>query len=292
MIILALTIIIPPHGTNAQQNFLKFVCGNYTTNFTNSGYQANLQALLLNISYNTQINYGFYNLSSGENSGKVNVIALCQGDLSPQDCQSCISDSRVVLPQVCPNTTEAIGWYSSCFLQYSHRSIFGVLQTYPSFSLWSTQFASQKDQFNFVVNELLNSLRVTAASGDSNMKFAVASTIGPSNQTIYGMAQCTPDLSYHDCNICLNDTITNGIPNCCAGQTGGRVGTPSCSVRFETYNFFQSSNAPQLVLPEPPSPPLSSSPSPYPPSGQPMSQQGILLKYRNYTLIFFNMIFS
>ncbi|XP_028792105.1 putative receptor-like protein kinase At4g00960 [Neltuma alba] len=266
LLLVVLIALISHHGTDAQPNFLKSFCGNDTTN-SNSTYQTNLQALLLNISFNIQIDYGFYNFSSGENSGKVNVIALCRGDVSAQDCRSCISDSRVVLPQVCPNMKEAIGWHDFCFLRYSDRSIFDVMETSPSFSLWSTHDALQKDQFKNVLAQLMSSLRVTAATGDSMRKFAAANVSGPSNQTIFGLAQCTPDLSNDDCNVCLNWAI-NQIPKCCDGQTGGRVATPSCNVRYETYKFFGGGTSSPL-LPAPPLPP-----PPHPPFGQPVSKQG------------------
>ncbi|XP_028777912.1 cysteine-rich repeat secretory protein 38 [Neltuma alba] len=257
-LILNLTLI-SHHGTNAQQNFLKFFCGNSTVDddTTNSTFKTNLKSLLFNISSDTKIDYGFYNFSSGQNSDKVNVIGLCRGDVKVQDCRSCLTDSRVVLLQVCaPNVREAIGWYDNCFLRYSNRTIFGVMQTQPYFYLWNTQDALQKDQFKFVVTELMKFLREKAAAGDSIRKFAAANATGPSNQTIYGLAQCTPDLSSKDCNICLNGAISE-IPKCCDGMKGGRVVRPSCNIRYETYSFFDpAASQPFTSPPLPPSPPV------------------------------------
>ncbi|XP_028778513.1 cysteine-rich repeat secretory protein 38-like [Neltuma alba] len=111
------------------------------------------------------------------------------------------------------------------------------MQTQPYFYLWNTQDALQKDQFKLVVTELMKFLREKAASDDSVRKFAAANATGPSNQTIYGPAQCTPDLSSKDCNNCLNGAISE-IPKWCDGMKGRRVVRPSCNIRYETYSFF------------------------------------------------------
>ncbi|XP_028792257.1 cysteine-rich receptor-like protein kinase 25 isoform X1 [Neltuma alba] len=240
-------------GTEAQSNFLKFFCGNGTTDDSNSTFQTNLKNLLMNIS-NTQIDYGFYNFSFGNNSDKVNAIALCRGDVKEAACRSCLTDSRFLLLQVCPNVKEAIGWYDNCFLRYSNRTIFGLMETSPYFYLWNTQDALEKDQFQSVVTKMMNLLRDRASSGSSIRKFAAANATGPSNQTIYGLVQCTPDLSQNICRACLNGAISE-IPKCCNGNRGGRVVRPSCNIRYETYSFFDLAAAqPFISLQSPPSP--------------------------------------
>jgi hypothetical protein len=56
--------------------------GNYTSNST---YRANLNTLLASMSSNTEIDYGFLNFSAGETPNKVNAIALCRGDILPEE---------------------------------------------------------------------------------------------------------------------------------------------------------------------------------------------------------------
>ncbi|RVW87214.1 Cysteine-rich receptor-like protein kinase 26 [Vitis vinifera] len=68
--------------TNAQPKFLYYRCSNGVGNYTNnSTYKANLNTLLTSLSSNNEIDYGFYNFSAGQNSDKVNAIALCRGDV-------------------------------------------------------------------------------------------------------------------------------------------------------------------------------------------------------------------
>ncbi|KAL5772973.1 hypothetical protein ACOSQ2_012897 [Xanthoceras sorbifolium] len=190
--------------TVAQPNFLYHYCsdqlGNYTTNST---YQKNLNTLLSSITSNSEINYGFYNFSAGQNSDKVNAIALCRGDVNLDACRSCINDSVSELTQSCPNQKEAIGQYDKCMLRYSNRTIFGVKETSRSFYMWNTQNVSSVDQFNQVLTTLLASLRSRAASGSSLRKFATGNATAPDFKTLYALVQCTPDLSKEECSDCL-----------------------------------------------------------------------------------------
>ena len=59
------------------------------------------------------------------------------------------------------------------------------------------------------------------------------------NQTLYSLVQCTPDLSGTDCNNCLQDAIKI-LPSCCSGKQGGRIVFPSCNLRYELYQFYET----------------------------------------------------
>ncbi|XP_029126519.1 cysteine-rich receptor-like protein kinase 25 [Cajanus cajan] len=138
-------------------------------------------------------------------------------------------------------------------LRYSNRSIFETMEDSPSFFMWNPGNATNVDQFNQVLRNLLDSLISNASIGDSQRKFAAANVSGPGFQTIYGLVQCTPDLSEQECSKCLFEAITV-IPHCCDGKKGGRDITPSCNFRYEIYPFYDSTN---VVLP----PPLALPPS-------------------------------
>ncbi|KAH7569074.1 hypothetical protein JRO89_XS06G0098500 [Xanthoceras sorbifolium] len=194
----------------------------------------------------------------GQNSDKVNAIALCRGDVNLDACRSCINDSISELTQICPNQMEAIGWYDNCMLSYSNRTIFGVMKTSPVFYLWNPENVSRVDQFNQVLRTLLESLRSRAASGSSLRKFASGNATAPDFSMLYALVQCTPDLSEEECSDCLIE-FTRQIPKCCDRKRGGQVVGPSCILRFETYRFYEHT-ADELTTPSPP--PLLSPPPP------------------------------
>ncbi|OIW12840.1 hypothetical protein TanjilG_24773 [Lupinus angustifolius] len=255
-------------------------CENNSTYTTNSTYHQNLNTLLSNLTSNTETNnYGFYNLSYGQDTNKVYAIGLCRGDIKTDKCNSCLNNARINLTQLCPNDKGAIGWYDDekCMLRYSDRLIFDHVETGPAYYVWNLNNANDSDQFNKDVINLLNSLKIKAASGDSYLKYAAASANGPRNQIIYGLAQCTPDLTLSECSFCLNESISV-IPSCCNNRIGARIVRPSCNLRYETgFPFYEAiayapSPAPSTDAPPPapstdaPQPPPSADASPARPS--------------------------
>ncbi|WJX14846.1 non-specific serine/threonine protein kinase [Trifolium repens] len=258
LLLLLITIVSQAKG---QPNFLYNFCINDNGNYTaNSAYQNNLNILLSNLSTNTEIDYGFYNFSYGQNTDKVNAIGLCRGDVKPDVCRNCLNDSRVLLTRLCPNQKEAIGGYENCMLRYSNRSIFGIMQGSPTFYMWNTNSVTEVDQFNRVLGNLMKKLKEKAASSDdSRFKYATgnATDVNLNFQTIYGLVQCTPDLSMQECNHCLEDAILE-IPRCCNNKIGARVVKPSCIIRYESHLFY---DPPSVVDPDEPSPPQEKSKS-------------------------------
>ncbi|XP_029126520.1 putative receptor-like protein kinase At4g00960 [Cajanus cajan] len=228
------------------------VCDNSKGNYTMNGtYDNNLNTLLTRLSSNTEINYGFYNLSYGQNPDIVNAIGLCRGDVEPEECRSCLNDSRGNLTQSCPNQKEAVLWFEKCMLRYSNRSIFGLMETSPLVSLSNVNNATNVEQFNEVLGNMLRNLTDRAASGDSRRKYDTDDATAANFQAIYSLVQCTPDLSQTDCNNCLKESISE-IPTYCNGKRGCRIMKPSCDVRFENYAFYQ-----QATAIDPPPPPTN-----------------------------------
>jgi len=119
------------------------------------------------------------------------------------------------------------------------------------FLMWNTtNMSSGEDEFNRTLANLFDSLREEAASGGDRRKFATKiATVPDFSRSIYGLMQCTPDLSKQNCEDCLLKAVVR--QDCCAGKVGGRVIGPSCNYRFETYPFF---NDTPTVTPPPSSP--------------------------------------
>ncbi|EOY28548.1 Cysteine-rich RLK 29, putative isoform 2, partial [Theobroma cacao] len=226
--------------------------GNYTANST---YQANLNSVFSQVTSLTEFNYGFYNLSAGQNPNKVNAIALCRGDRNQDDCNSCLNDTVSELRQRCPLYNEVVGWSEFCMLRYANRDILGKMECSPEACLYNTLDVTNADQFNQALDTLLNKLSSRAAAAGPLRKYAADNSTVGVLQTVYAMVQCTPDLSEQECGKCLS-VAKNGIGNCCLGKRGCRVLRPSCFLRFESSPFYQT----PVPLPSPPPSPTSSSP--------------------------------
>ncbi|KAM1384770.1 hypothetical protein EV1_036536 [Malus domestica] len=236
------------------------VCNNENGNYTtNSAYQTNLNRLLSSLPSNENGNgYGFYNASSRLNSSNEHIyaIGLCRGDVKAEDCSSCLNNSIYAVPQLCPNQKEAIGWYDNCMLRYSNRSIYGIIETSPSLYMWNNNNISSSglDGFNQELSKVLDSIRSEAAAGGSLRKFAFGNTSAPTFQTIFALAQCTPDISEQECSDCLVGAFGD-ISKYFYGKEGGRVYRPSCYFRFEVNPFYDPTTVKQLPSPPPITPP-------------------------------------
>ncbi|MBA0577363.1 hypothetical protein Golob_024138 [Gossypium lobatum] len=243
----------------AQEEPLDYSCMETGGNFTiNSTYETNLNRLISSFSANTANDYGFYNLSSGEGSSRVNSIALCRGDVGSSDCLGCINNATTELRSLCPDQREAIIWYDNCMFRYTNRSIFGVVEGDPLLYMWNDNNVTDVDAFNQSLSTLLDSLINSASSGTSLRKFATGSAQVTPFQTVYALVQCTPDLSHAECTSCLSAAI-EFIPECCDRKQGGRVLEPSCNFRFEIERFYNLTTAdtPLTWTPPPPTSPPS-----------------------------------
>ncbi|PNY15656.1 cysteine-rich receptor-like protein kinase [Trifolium pratense] len=127
----------------------------------------------------------------------------------------------------------------------------------PSFYMANVNNVTHADQFNRALGNLMKKLKEKAASSnDSRVKYATGNETDTSLnfQTIYGLVQCTPDLSFQDCTSCLEDAIYE-IPSCCNNKMGGRFFKPSCKIRFESSLFYDPPTVVDTVETSPPSPP-------------------------------------
>ncbi|QHO53158.1 Cysteine-rich receptor-like protein kinase [Arachis hypogaea] len=194
-----------------------------------------------NILNNNEIDYGFHNVSYSEYPNRVYAIGLCRGDIKLEQCRTCLNQSRANLMAVCPNRKVAIGWYNDelCMLRYSNRSIFDRMDNGLAYYKKSNKNATDLNVFNTKLNDLLNGLKRKASSGDSRLKYAVGNFSLPNFDDVYGLLQCTPDLSGKDCDNCIAQSIERISKDCCKDSMGGRIVRPSCFMRFETsYQFY------------------------------------------------------
>ncbi|CAL5400735.1 unnamed protein product [Camellia sinensis] len=130
---------------------------------------------------------------------------------------------------------------------YSNQTIAGgTLQDDPA-AVWNPENVSNVAGFNQALKPLLEKLRSQAAQGGSLRKFATGMTSADTFLTIYGLLQCTPDLSQQQCIDCL-DRATSFISDCCNARKGARVLAPSCNLRYELNHFYNDTLVP------PPSP--------------------------------------
>ncbi|XP_040951668.1 putative receptor-like protein kinase At4g00960 [Gossypium hirsutum] len=121
-------------------------------------------------------------------------------------------------------------------------------------------------EFDTVWESLMDTVVRNASNGSSTLKYATGEADFTITQTIYALMQCTPDLSYQNCDFCLRQSISY-YERCCHGKQGGYVQRPSCYFQWDLYPFYTpnaSTTAPSLSPPPSPvsPPPPAASPPP------------------------------
>ena len=243
-----------------QFTFRKHACvdsGNYSANST---FSTNLNVVLSSLSANASRLDRFYNTTAGLSPvDRVYGIFLCRGDTKPQLCQDCVKvASEDLVMNRCPNQKEGIIWFDVCMVRYANRSISSNMEQRPrGFAKSPTAIRSNSDEFNRILGDMMDRL-VTRAQAQKDM-FAVEEVKVTDFRNLYGLVQCTPDISPHFCNVCLRNALGD-IPSCCGGREGGRVLAPSCTIRYESGPFFETNGTTTVPAFSPP--PVTSSSHP------------------------------
>ncbi|KAF3778328.1 Cysteine-rich repeat secretory protein 38 [Nymphaea thermarum] len=253
----ALLLLFFAHSA-ATNDFITTHCST-SDNFTaGSTFQRNVNTVITSLTANS-IPTGFNTTIAGDSANRVYGLALCRGDLTSDECQTCVSTSSAQLAKLCPTSKDAVIWYEYCEMIYSNASFFGVVDT--GFRVdwkWVNRNVTNVTLFNNRLGLLFENLTSMATSDPSMLMFATGVIPLSDLEKIYGLVQCTRDLQLEDCKSCLDDAV-GYIPKCCNGTQGGQVLKRSCNVRFDTINFFFSRRPSN---PSPPSNPPSASVSP------------------------------
>lgn len=223
-------------------------CPNSTTyEVSNAAFRTNLNVLLSVLVANASQSGGFY--ASGTGRGTINTVdgqLLCRGDVSPTTCQECAAAAATEIKNRCPNKTESIIWYDECEVGYTNR-YYVPTTIEPGVTLFddSDVSASDLDSFNRTLFGLLERLGEEAAGSDLAQKFATGDQEfggGGERSRVYGLAQCTPDLTAIECGECLRNA-TGTLPVCCGGKQGARALLVKCNVRYQLYRFYNTTTS-------------------------------------------------
>ncbi|KAK9681632.1 hypothetical protein RND81_10G016500 [Saponaria officinalis] len=232
--------------------YIFHLCSNDTVFATKSRYQTNLNTVFDYLSSNATNSNGYHAATAGNGTNDVVYSHfLCRGDQSPSSCQDCVSTATTTdLPKTyCPNKKVTIIWYEECMVRYSNVSFFGELGIHDGLLQSNPQnITGDVSKFMDVMGKMMNSMVNRAVNGGPK-RFATNYATYSSLLGIYGLEQCTPDISASDCAQCLVDAIQT-FPLC----KGAKILWSSCNARYEVYPFFNGA----INLSSPPAPPPSS----------------------------------
>ncbi|XP_065007296.1 cysteine-rich receptor-like protein kinase 6 [Musa acuminata AAA Group] len=243
-LLLYLVLLFVPSPTVA---FMWQVCSTSAGNFTaNSTYESNLNLLLSSLVSNGSAP-GFFTDTVGRIPNQVQGLVLCRGDTNLTTCGSCLSNVTVQILRLCADNKDAVVWEDECLLRFSNRQFLSTLDNDPTAALPNlNQVNYEADRFNKVVNDLLDSTADWAAY-NSTKRYATgqAFNVTQAVPTIYGLAQCTPDMSTSDCRQCLKGVL-QGLPRSLQGARNQGV---RCNIRFEVTPFYDGTPIISLLSP-------------------------------------------
>ncbi|XP_050288730.1 cysteine-rich receptor-like protein kinase 15 isoform X2 [Quercus robur] len=226
----------------AAEDSLFLFCSNDFQNYThNSPFEYNLMHLLGLLPSRTSVT-GFNSTSFGD-TNKVYGEALCRGDINSTACKTCIETANKEILQ-CKNE-EVVIYLELCQVRYSYQqfSIMVYAGKYPDRNKREKTISNEDPvHFNKVFKHLMNVLSNEAALNPSNKRmFATGEIQFSKNRTIYGLVQCTRDISDVICYNCLESAIGD-LKACCYSREGGIVVSRNCNVRYQLYRFYSSSS--------------------------------------------------
>ncbi|KAJ3696029.1 hypothetical protein LUZ60_001406 [Juncus effusus] len=206
-----------------------------TDKFTpNSRFKNNLSQLMFLLATKAP-KIGFEIASVGSNHRKINGLALCRGDITSESCNSCINEANYQLESQCNYKKDAVIWFDNCLVRYSHKEFFGEIDTDHSVIIRDERNVTNPAAFNARVMKMMNRLVMKAYI--SPLLFSKAQMELGKSKRLFGLVQCTKDLSGGDCKRCLQKAI-DLIPS---GKRGARVLGGSCNARYELFQFYDES---------------------------------------------------
>ncbi|XP_074274074.1 cysteine-rich receptor-like protein kinase 10 [Silene latifolia] len=201
-------------------------------------------------------NYYALNTSGNGNDREVTMHGayLCRGDVSSGQCNGCVSAAISHLFVYCKNAKSGVTWYEMCLVRFSTVAFFGIVNGDESIYKGTTRkMRTDKRAYLNLAGRLIQNMAVGFNRQDDNsgsyFKYQTE-TLDSSYVMVYTMAECTPDLSPFDCQMCLQ-ILTYDIPALCSGSSSCWMLNPACIARYSSNAFLQT----PVISPPPPTVP-------------------------------------
>ncbi|KAF8760564.1 hypothetical protein HU200_010035 [Digitaria exilis] len=226
------------------------------TTTSDAAYRSNLNALAAILVAGARANGSAIGASGAAAAADAAYgVALCRGDFTGDACargladalRSAINDSEAAFGcgQQFRDVTLFYDRYQLRFSGEDFLSVSGDGGDEPRWAGNNTNFVTPSDaarRFDGIVGELVTTIAGVAA-GRPDRYATGRSRFKEQGLTLYGLVQCTVDMSPERCRACLDGLISAFPATFPSGQHGGRILVPRCTVRYETDDtFFNTDN--------------------------------------------------
>ncbi|GJN32607.1 hypothetical protein PR202_gb21122 [Eleusine coracana subsp. coracana] len=213
----------------------------YTANGT---FQANLNSLVAALAANASASpAGFATASVGTLSDQANGLALCRGDTNASTCAACLAAAFHNVQQACPLDKGVTAIEDACVLRYAGTQFLDFLrpdqwivtELVPKIDTAVESVNASDAWYTAAVKTIFTSLIDSAVAATNSTRKYFATAEMAFNPKIYGLAQCTPNLTPDQCRGCLgliqNLTLAQWMSGRPLSNEGGVVW---CLLREET----------------------------------------------------------
>ncbi|TVU49223.1 hypothetical protein EJB05_00521, partial [Eragrostis curvula] len=224
-----------------------------TNNYTDGcASESNMASLLAAM---PAANGWFFNGTACAGNDTVYGLIMCYADRNATECLDCLARALAGITDVCPGSRTVSAAYDACLL----REAFFVFELGGG-----GEEKVDAAALDAARSGLMNGLAKTAA--DSPPLLLVngsAPYVGKDNKTeeVYGLAQCTRDLTAGQCAWCLT-TYVGKMREVFGNHTGGATKGYSCYVRYRIGAFEITLLPAPTVAPPPSSLPAAPQPAP------------------------------
>ncbi|CAN6921738.1 unnamed protein product [Brassica oleracea] len=215
------------------------ICFERSGFFTPNGtYDLNRRLMLASLPSLVTANDGFYTTSTGQDPNRVYGLGMCAPGSNTQSCSDCIISSSARLLRNCTNQMEGIDWRMDrtlCLVRYSNRSFYGslgmeILRSENYTRIFQDDMTDLDDEWEALMISLIDQASTLYyAAGRQKLESSISH--------VYGVVQCSRDLSLENCTHCLQQDVIE-YRSCCRGRQGGIISRPSCFIRWEVYPFL------------------------------------------------------
>ncbi|KAI4313732.1 hypothetical protein L6164_026688 [Bauhinia variegata] len=185
-----------------------------------SDYENQVNSIFTSLA-NSAMFTSYNNFTSQGSSSQDTVYGLfqCRGDLNSGQCSRCVALAVSRLGTLCVNSAGGALQLDGCFIKYDNLTFLGVEDKTVVLKKCgpSTELTS---------DALTRRDAVLAYLGASTGSYKVSSS-----GNVYGVAQCTGDLSMSECQDCVSDAIQR-LKTECGGANWGDMYLAKCYARY------------------------------------------------------------
>ncbi|XP_026408279.1 cysteine-rich receptor-like protein kinase 10 [Papaver somniferum] len=255
LLLLLFLLINGPSSTEADEPIYSPFCTGTKVTPNGTSFETNRKLLLSSLPSNTSVSGGFYIASIG--IPDVHGLALCRGDLTQEECLNCVNNGSKRIIDECPSSSSATIFYEVCHVRYSDVNFFSEMvyaAKYPTRGNLNNKSSNNSYNWNsteqtivgskiysLVLDKLISEI-VSEAPDSGKMFSAKEANVESTSSKLYGLGQCTRDLSKDKCHQCL--TQAQGDIATDDGNEGGFVVDNSCNLRYELYPFYRVQHLP------------------------------------------------